>query len=116
MKLVNYCPNISMERMFMDTESSKNNEPHRCVINLSQRFEVAELVLVRCDWGNNQYQQKSEVLNTFTLSKSHAYLLNVEQSNLVLLRTHDKAVENNPMRNSLLIITCRQWKWDFLIY
>ena len=49
MKLVNYCPNISMDRMFMDTESSKNNEPHRCVINLSQRFEVAELVLVRCD-------------------------------------------------------------------
>ena len=49
MKLVNYCPNTSMERMFMDTESSKNNEPHRFVINLSQRFEVAELVLVRCD-------------------------------------------------------------------
>ena len=116
MKLVNYCPNTSMERMFMDTESSKNNEPNRFVINLSQRFEVAELVLVRCDWGNNQYQQKSEVLNTFTLSKSHAYLSYFEQSNLVLLRTHDKAVENNPMRNSLLIITCRQWKWDFLIY
>ena len=37
---------------------------------------------------NNQYQQKSEVLYTFTPNKSYAYLLNVEPSNLVFLKTY----------------------------
>ena len=36
---------------------------------------------------DSQYQQKSEVLYTFTSNKSHAYLLNVEPSNLVFLKT-----------------------------
>ena len=38
---------------------------------------------------DNQYQQKSEVLNTLTPSKSYAYLLNVEPCNLVLLKTYN---------------------------
>ena len=33
--------------------------------------------------GENQYQQNSEVLYTFTPNKSYAYLLNVEPSILV---------------------------------
>ena len=36
---------------------------------------------------DNHYQQKYEVLNTFTLNKSCAYLSNVEPSNLVFLKT-----------------------------
>ena len=41
---------------------------------------------------DNQYQQKptryqQEVLYTFTPNKSYAYLLNVESSNLVFLKT-----------------------------
>ena len=36
---------------------------------------------------DNQYQQKSEVLYTFTPNKSYAYLLNVGPSNLVFLKT-----------------------------
>ena len=31
----------------------------------------------------NQYQQKSEVLYTFTLNKTYGYLLNLEPNNLV---------------------------------
>ena len=38
----------------------------------------------------SQYQQKSEVLYTFTSNKSHAYLLNVEPSNLVFLKTYKR--------------------------
>ena len=34
MKLVNSCPNISMEMIFLNTENSKTNEPHKCVLNL----------------------------------------------------------------------------------
>ena len=51
------------------------------------RLEVVEVVLVQCSLLNNQYQQNSEVLYTFTPNKSYAYLLNVEQSNLGFLKT-----------------------------
>ena len=51
-------------------------------------LEVVEVVLVQCNLVDNQYQQKSEVLCTFTPNKSSAYLLNVEPSNLVFLKTY----------------------------
>ena len=41
--------------------------------------------VVQCNLVDNQYQQKSKVIYTFTPSKSYAYLLNVEPSNLVFL-------------------------------
>ena len=47
------------------------------------------MVLVQCNLVDNQYQQKSEVLYTFTPNKSYAYLLNVEPSNLVFLKTYN---------------------------
>ena len=37
-----------------------------------------------------QYQQKSELLYTFTQNKSYAYLLNAEPSSLVFLKTYNK--------------------------
>ena len=36
----NYCSNGRMETIFMNTESSKANEPHGFVINFSKRLEV----------------------------------------------------------------------------
>ena len=50
-------------------------------------LEVVEILLVQCNLVDNQYQQKSEALYTFTPNKSDAYLLNIEPSNLVFLRT-----------------------------
>ena len=50
-------------------------------------LEVAEIVLVQCNLVDNQYQQKCEVLYTFTLNNFYANLLNVEPSNLVFLKT-----------------------------
>ena len=38
---------------------------------------------------DNRYQQKSEVLHTFPPNKYYAYLLNVEPSNLVFLKTYN---------------------------
>ena len=49
-------------------------------------LEITEIVLVQCNLVDNQYQQKSEVLYTFTPNKSCAYLLNVEPSNLVYIK------------------------------
>ena len=55
---------------------------------LEKGLELVKLVLVQCNLVNNQYQQKSEVLYTFTANKSYAYLLNIEPNNLVLLKTY----------------------------
>ena len=37
-------------------------------------LEVVEVVLVQCNLVGNQYQQKSEVLYTFTANTSYSYL------------------------------------------
>ena len=39
--------------------------------------------------SHNQYEELSEVLYTFTRSKLYGYLLNVEPSNLVFLKTYN---------------------------
>ena len=52
-------------------------------------LEVVDVVLVQCSLVDNQYQQKSEVLYIFMPNKSCAYLLNVEPSNLVFLKTYN---------------------------
>ena len=55
-------------------------------------LEVVEVVLVQCNLVDDQYEQKSEVLYTFTRNKSYAYLLNLEPSNLVFLETEYKHI------------------------
>ena len=60
---------------------------------LEKSLELVKLVLVQCNLVNNQYQQKSEVLYTFTANKSYAYLLNIEPNNLVLLKTYITALD-----------------------
>ena len=52
-------------------------------------LEQVDAVLVQCNLVDNQYQQKSEMLYTFTPNKSYAYLLSVEPSNLVFLKTYN---------------------------
>ena len=52
-------------------------------------LEVVEVVLVKCNLVDNQYQQKSEVLYTFTPNKSYAYLLNVDSRYLVFLKAYN---------------------------
>ena len=50
--------------------------------------KVVEVVLVQCNLVDNQYQQKSEVLQTSSPNKSYAYLLNIESIKLVFLKTY----------------------------
>ena len=52
-------------------------------------LEVVEVVLVLCNLVSNQYQQKSTVLYTLTPKKSYTYLLNVEPSSLLFLKTYN---------------------------
>ena len=55
--------------------------------------EVVEVILVQCNLVDNQYQEKSEVSYTFTPNKSYVYLLNVEPSNLVFLKTYNTELD-----------------------
>ena len=49
---------------------------------------MVEVVLVQCNLvDNHQHQQKFEVLCTFTPNKLDAYLVKLEPSNLVVLKT-----------------------------
>ena len=50
-------------------------------------LEVAQIVLVQRKFLVKQYQQKSQVLYTFTSNNSCVYLSNIEPSNLVFLKT-----------------------------
>ena len=52
-------------------------------------LEVSEVLLVQCNLVDNQYQQMSEVLYTFTPNKSYAHLLNVQPRNLGLLKIYN---------------------------
>ena len=58
-------------------------------------LEVIEVVLFQCNLVDKPYQQMSEGLYTFTPDKSYAYLLNVEPSNLVFLKTYNTEFEEN---------------------
>ena len=58
-------------------------------------FEVVEIVLIQCNLIDNQYQEKSEVSCTFTPNNSYPYLLNVEPSNLVFLKTYNTKFDEN---------------------
>ena len=58
-------------------------------------IEIVEIVLVQYYLVDNQYQQKSEVLYTFTPNKSYAYLLNAEPSHLVFLKSYNREFDEN---------------------
>ena len=45
-------------------------------------------VLVQCNLVDNQYEKKSELLDSFTPNKSYAQLWNVEPRNLESLKTY----------------------------
>ena len=53
-----------------------------------------EVVLLQSNFVCNQNQQKSGILYAFMTNKSYAYLLNVQQSNLVFSNTNNAGFGN----------------------
>ena len=66
-------------KLFGRTIKFTNKKKEKCTKSL----EVAEVDLAQCNLVDNQYQQKYEVLCTFTPNKCYAYLLNVEPGNII---------------------------------
>ena len=52
-------------------------------------LNVVEVVLVQWNFVDNQYQQIYQVLYSFTSNKSHAYLLYVQASNVVVAEIYN---------------------------
>ena len=50
-------------------------------------LEITEVVLVRCDIVNNDYQQDSRVLYTFVPNKTFGSLLEISPANHIFLKT-----------------------------
>ena len=70
MRLDNYCPNISMETTFMNTENSKTNEPHKFVHSFSHRLYLRSSnkhvglrnLCIYYTWKNIRQQDKNNKL------------------------------------------------------
>ena len=67
----------------------KINNRQKNVENVPTLEIVEDVFLVQCKSADNQSQQKSEILYTFTPNKSHPYLLNVKTSNLVFSKNYN---------------------------
>ena len=76
MRLDNYCPNISMETIFMNLENSKTNEPQKFVLNLSQRIDlrssnehvILQNLSVYYTWKNIKQLYKNNELKILALT------------------------------------------------
>ena len=69
MRLYNYCLNVNIEVILMNTENSKTNEPCKFFLNLSQRLDSRSLnkhfalqnLSVCYTWKNIRQQHKNKL-------------------------------------------------------
>ena len=91
-------------------------------------FEMVGIVLEQSNLVNTRCQQKSQVLYTFMPNNSYVYMLNVEPSNLLFLKTNNTEFHNiiikftdqnsRPLEiedkvNLKLLID--KWKWHVIL-
>ena len=74
-------------------------------------YEAVEVVLIQFNLVDNQYQRNSEVLYTFPPNKFCGYLLNVESSNLLFLKTYKTEFDEIKDRVNLQLI----WNCDDIL-
>ena len=51
------------------------------------RLEITKVVLVHCNFANNDYQQDTRVLHTFISNKLVGQLLDISAENFIFLKT-----------------------------
>ena len=88
MKTGHYRKLLTPETMKLlgSTESKiSRNENSENVPNL----EITEVVLLHCNFVNNNYQQKSKVLYTFIPNKSFGQLLDISLKKIIFIKIFD---------------------------
>ena len=83
-RLNGYCWNTSMEAILMNKENRKTNEPHKFVLNLSQRLDLRSLnkhvalqkLSIYYTWKNIRKLYKN---NTIIMSLNYQIVLNLCQ-------------------------------------
>ena len=86
----------STNKLINKTRNGKN------VLNL----EVIEVFLVQYNLVDKEYQQTCVLLYTFIPDKSYAYLLSVEPSNLVFLKTYTLSLMKLPYHLLIKTVDC----------
>ena len=69
-------------------------------------LEVIEVFLVQYNLVDKEYQQTCVLLYTFIPDKSYAYLLSVERSNLVFLKTYTLSLMKLPYHLLIKTVDC----------
>ena len=111
MRLTNYCPNISMKTMFINTENSKTTESHKCLLYLLQRLDltssnkhVALQNLSICyAWKNIRQQYKKNKLKIivpswnegFELPDSSYSVSDIQDYIEYIIQKHETLVSNS---------------------
>ena len=81
-----YLELLTLETMkLLGSTESKITKDKKC--KNVPHLEVAELVLVRCNLANNDYQQDSRILYTFVPNKQFGSLLEISPTNHIILKT-----------------------------
>ena len=70
----------------MTKDKNDENVPH---------LEIVELVLIRCNFVNNNYQQNSRILYTFAPNEPFGSLLEISPSNHIFLKTFNSEFQEN---------------------
>ena len=66
-------------------------------------LEIVELLLVHCNFVNNDYQQDSRILYTFVPNKTFGSLLEISPTNHVFLRTFNSEFQEINISNQQTI-------------
>ena len=108
---MDYCPNLSMETIFVKTENSKTNEPHRFLLHLSQRLDwrgsnkhvVLQNLSTCCTWENMRKQYKNNKLkiiaptwnDEFELHDGSCSVLDIQDYIKYIIKKHDTLSTNS---------------------
>ena len=74
-------------------------------------LEITEVLLVRCNIVNNDYQQDSRVLYTFIPNKLFGQLQDISPKNVIFLKTFNSEKEDKINITLVLISSVKYKKW-----
>ena len=102
-KIEQFLLNVSIEIIFMNTENSKTSEPHKCVLNLSQRLDLRswnedvglQNLSIYYTWKNIGKQYKNSKLKII----APTWMINFNYHMVLILGRILKIISNISLKN-----------------